>query len=77
MNGSHFGLVFTTVASITLLSGATSLWLASTTQPSVHQSRILETSSNTWLMGTGAIFGLLGGRTTNSQFSEEEKEKSD
>lgn len=66
MNTNHFKLVFSTVVGITLLSGGTSIWIASHQQLSSEQKQILEKTSTTWLMGTGAIFGLLGGRTTNN-----------
>jgi hypothetical protein len=62
MTTKRFALVFSTVATITLLSGGASVWLASKPTSSTQQDRILETSTSTWLTGTGAIFGLLGGR---------------
>lgn len=62
MKTSTFNLIFSTVVGLTILSGATSVVLASQTSISESQKRILENTSNTWLMGTGAIFGLLGGR---------------
>ena len=57
-----FKLVFLTVLSLTLLSGGTSLWLASKNDISDHQARAFEGTTTTWQTGVGAIFGLLGGR---------------
>jgi hypothetical protein len=71
MKPSIFTVVFSTVVGITLLSGGTALWLAAQSNPSDAQKRILDTTTNTWLMGTGAIFGLLGGRTANSPDREQ------
>jgi hypothetical protein len=80
MNTTHFRLVFSTVVGMTLLSGGTSLWIAAHQELSIEQKQIFEKTSNTWLMGTGAIFGLLGGRTTNASNSnclEDCKEEDD
>jgi heme/copper-type cytochrome/quinol oxidase subunit 3 len=78
MNVNQFQLIFSTVVSMTLLSGGTSLWIASQQEPSQEQRQILETTMHTWLMGTGAIFGLLGGRSTgvsNVNLLEEAQEE--
>lgn len=60
-----FQLVFFTVLFLTLLSGGTSLWLASQDDLSPHQERIFESSTTTSQMGVGAIFGLLGSKATD------------
>ncbi|MBV8888007.1 MAG: hypothetical protein JO235_28970 [Chroococcidiopsidaceae cyanobacterium CP_BM_RX_35] len=70
---STFKLVFFTVVSLTLLSGGTSLWLASQPQLSSEQNRIFESCSTTWQLGTGAIFGLLGGKAADALHQEEEE----
>lgn len=57
--------IFPTVVLLTLLSGAVSLLLASEPNLTEQQRRVLESSSSTWLMGTGTIFGLLGGCSNN------------
>lgn len=67
-----FKLVFSTVLSLTMLSGATSLWLASEPKLSEYQVRVLENSTATWQTGVGAIFGLLGSKATNLLEAEEE-----
>jgi hypothetical protein len=69
MNTNHFKLIFSTVVGITLLSGGASLWIVAHSELSNEQKQVLEKTSNTWLMGTGAIFGLLGGRTTSTSGS--------
>ncbi|WP_200817645.1 hypothetical protein [Calothrix rhizosoleniae] len=77
MKTSTFNLIFSTVVGLTLLSGSTSVLLACQPDLSESQKRILENTSNTWLMGTGAIFGLLGGRTilpTGVKMSGEQNE---
>lgn len=74
-----FQQVFFTVVILTTLSGSTSLWLASSHDTlSEHQDRLFETSSSTWQMGVGAVFGLLGGKATELfQTNPEDSEESD
>lgn len=60
-----FTLVFFSVLSLTILSGGTSLWLASQRDLTEYQVRILENSTATWQTGVGAIFGLLGSKATD------------
>lgn len=67
MKSSTFSLVFLTVVGITLLSGVTAFWIAGQISPTESQKGMLETTQSTWLMGTGAIFGLLGGRSSASE----------
>ena len=67
-----FQLVFYTVLFLTLLSGGTSFWLACQDDLSPHQDRIFESSTATWQMGVGAIFGLLGGKAAGLFQTEEE-----
>lgn len=62
-NNHYRTLIFPTVVLLTLLSGATSIVLSAQPNLTEQQRRVLENSSNTWLMGTGTIFGLLGGCT--------------
>jgi len=57
-----FEYVFATVVCITLLSGGVSLSLSMEDQLSPQQIRIFETCKDTWNMGIGAIFGLLGSK---------------
>lgn len=59
-----FQQIFFTVLFLTLLSGGTSLWLAGKDNLSEQQKRIFETTTMTWNMGVGVIFGLLGGKAT-------------
>ncbi len=59
---SPFEKVFATVVCITLLSGGVSLLLSTEDQLSPQQASIFETSKDTWNMGIGAIFGLLGSK---------------
>lgn len=68
-----FKLVFSTVLSLTMLSGGTSLWLASEPKLSEYQVRVLENSTATWQTGVSAIFGLLGGKATDLLETEEQE----
>lgn len=70
-----FQQVFFTTVSLTLLSGGTSLWLASQEHLSPQQDRVFESCSTTWQMGIGAVFGLLGSKATDSFQQQEEKEE--
>ncbi len=70
-----FKQVFFTIVSLTLLSGGTSLLLASQEHLSPQQKLVFETSSATWQMGIEAIFGLLGGKATDLFHQEEEQDK--
>lgn len=63
-NISRFQQIFFTVLFLTLLSGATSVWLAGQKSLSQQQNRLFETTTMTWNMGVGVIFGLLGGKAT-------------
>lgn len=60
-----FQQVFFTVVFLTLLSGASSLWLSSKGNLSPEQTRVFETCNTTWNMGIGAIFGLLGSKAAD------------
>lgn len=60
-----FKLVFSTTLIITVLSGGTSVWLASQKNLTEPQQRILENYIATWQTGCGAIFGLLGSKATD------------
>jgi hypothetical protein len=59
---SPFQQVLMTVISLTLLSGGVSFSLSMEDQLSPQQIRIFETCKDTWNMGVGAIFGLLGSK---------------
>jgi len=72
-----FSLVFSAVLSITLGSGATSLWLGSLPDLSQYQIRNLEDSRATWNMGIGAIFGLLGSKATDLLGRSNEEDSDD
>ena len=72
MQNYAFRLVFFTVIGFTLLSGTTSLYLAFKADLSPEQIRVFETSTATWNMGIGAIFGLLGSQATEL-FDEEDE----
>ena len=61
----RFQQVFFTVLFLTLLSGGMSLYLADKENLSEQQKRIFETTTMTWNMGVGVIFGLLGGKATS------------
>jgi hypothetical protein len=74
---STFKLVFFTVVGLTLLSGGTSVWLASQEQLSPPEVQVFQTSSETWQTGIGAVFGLLGGQAANLLQQEENKEDKD
>lgn len=60
-----FQLVFSATLAITLLSGITSIFLASQQELTEPQQRILENYIATWQTGCGAIFGLLGSKGTD------------
>ena len=54
--------VFATVVTLTLISGATSLYLSGQSNLTPAQIRVFETAATTWQTGIGAVFGLLGGK---------------
>ena len=72
---SMFKLVFGTVVGLTLLSGCTAFRLAAQEQLSPQQTRVFETSSATWQMGVGAVFGLLGSKATDLFNLEQDNEQ--
>jgi hypothetical protein len=53
-----FRQVFFAILFLTLLSGGTSLWLASQQKLSPQQSRILDIASTSWQIGLEAVFEL-------------------
>ncbi|MDJ0736635.1 MAG: hypothetical protein QNJ47_21650 [Nostocaceae cyanobacterium] len=71
-----FQLVFGTVLTITILSGGTSLCLASQENLTQPQQRILENYIATWQTGCGAIFGLLGSKATDLLDSKDDNSAS-
>ncbi|MDJ0635298.1 MAG: hypothetical protein QNJ34_19055 [Xenococcaceae cyanobacterium MO_188.B29] len=73
---SKFQQVFFTVLFLTLLSGGTSLWLADKENLSEQQNRIFETTTMTWNMGIGVIFGLLGGKATTDFYNKKSRKAS-
>lgn len=62
--------VFVTVVSLTLVSGTTSLYLASRENLTPMQIRVFEMASTTWQTGVGAVFGLLGGKTLTKRVNK-------
>ncbi|MCC3434986.1 MAG: hypothetical protein JGK30_04530 [Microcoleus sp. PH2017_40_RAT_O_B] len=64
---SPFEKVFAIVVCITLLSGGVSLSLSMEDRLSPQQIRIFETCKDTWNMGVGAIFGLLGSKADDDE----------
>lgn len=71
---SSFQQIFFVVIFLTLLSGASSFWLASQKFLSPEQIRLFEIYNTTWNMGIGAIFGLLSSKATNL-FQAKDKEE--
>ena len=71
-----FKLVFSATLIITVLSGGTSVWLASQEKLTESQQRILENYMATWQTGCGAIFGLLGSKATDLLDSKPENSDS-
>ncbi len=71
---SAFEQVFFIVLFLTMLSGGTSVWLASQPNLSEYQIRVLENSTATWQTGIGAIFGLLGSKATNLLEAKEDED---
>lgn len=61
---SKFQQILFTVLFLTLLSGGTSIYLSDKENLSEQQKRIFETTTMTWNMGIGAIFGLLANKAT-------------
>jgi hypothetical protein len=53
-----FRQVFKAILFFTLLSGGTSLWLASQQKLSPQQSRILDIASKSWQIGLKVVFEL-------------------
>ncbi|GBE94584.1 hypothetical protein [Nostoc cycadae] len=70
-----FQQIFFTVIFLTLLSGGSSVLLASQGKLLPEQTRVFEICNTTWNMGIGAIFGLLGSRTTNIFQSEQKQDE--
>lgn len=70
-------IVFSTVLSLTITSGITSVFLAAQQSLSDYQARILEDARATWQMGVGCIFGLLGSGSSNLLESEEDNDERD
>lgn len=58
----NFNIVFSSVLSIALLSGGTSITLANHPNPSQQQINLINTCTDTWKICVGAIVGLIGGR---------------
>lgn len=67
---STFQQIFSTVVAFTVLGGVGSIILSNQPNPSPQQVRIFETCNDTWKLGVGAIFGLMG--ATNPAKSEKE-----
>ena len=74
-NLSTFKQILTTVVLLTLLSGGVSIWLTTKTPLLPQESRVFEICNTTWNMGILAIFGLLGGKTTDRPTSNEDEEE--
>ena len=72
-----FQLVFSTVLTLTCVSGATSVWLSGQKSLSPQQIRVFENTVNTWQTGVGVLFGLLGGKAADLFDPEEEEEEED
>ncbi|GAQ00092.1 hypothetical protein [Leptolyngbya sp. NIES-2104] len=62
----NFNVVFSTLVTIALLSGGTSIYLANQPAPSEQQIGIINTCTDTWKVCVGAVVGLLGGRNFGS-----------
>jgi hypothetical protein len=58
----NFNLVFSTIVSLTILSGSTAVAVSAQTNLNPQQESIVDTCTDTWKLGIGAIIGLLGGR---------------
>ncbi len=60
MNNTKFNAVFITVVILTIVSGSTSLWLASQKTLSPEQQSLFNISTTTSQTGAITIFGLFG-----------------
>lgn len=60
----RFSRVLICVCSLTVLSLAVAVVLASQDSLSEYQQDLLKTCSTTWKLGFGAIIGLIGGKAT-------------
>lgn len=58
-----FKIVFGTVTGITILSGLVGVGMAGQRDLTPQQVRVFEAAQLTWQTGTGALLGLLGGKT--------------
>jgi hypothetical protein len=67
----NFNIVFSALVSIALLSGGTSVSIASQPNLSEQQIGIINTCTDTWKICVGAIAGLVGGRNFSSGKQEE------
>ena len=72
---STFQEVFLTVVLLTVLSGGTSVYLAYQQTLSTQQQHIFVSLTTTWQMGVGAIFGLLGRKSTDLFLPQSEPEE--
>ena len=72
---STFQQIFFTVVAFTVLGGTGSIVLSSQPNPSPQQSRIFETANDTWKLGVGAIFGLMGATNPAKPDGEESEKK--
>lgn len=69
----NFNLVFSSVTTLTLLSGGASFYLASLPTSTEAQKQRSATCNTIAISGTGAIFALLSGRGGNNS-PDEDKE---
>ena len=72
---SAFQQIFSAVVCFTLLGGSGSVWYSTKDSLSPQQVRVFETCNTTWNLGIGAIFGMVGGKTTDRPPSNEEEEE--
>ena len=61
-----FNLVFSSLLGVALLSGITAVGISAQPHPNEQQIAVQTTCLDTWKLCVGAIAGLVGGRSLNS-----------
>ncbi|MBD2033885.1 hypothetical protein H6F76_02305 [Leptolyngbya sp. FACHB-321] len=70
-----FQEIFIAVFALTILSGGTAFYLAAQSTLSPQQNRVFESAISNCQMGFGAIFALLGSKSTNLFRSQTEPDE--
>jgi hypothetical protein len=66
-----FNFVFSSLLAVAALSGGTAVTLSSKPDPNPQQISVQNTCLDTWQLCVGAIVGLVGGRSLNSNSNDD------